>query len=325
MPPDADFDLGSSMEETYREIQGGGDAPPDDSGDAPSATPADPLPAESPAASAAPSTSTPPEGLTPAQAEAWKAMPKSWRKEMEQHWTGLPPNVMQYVHEREKQALDGIMQYKGVADQWNETMTPFQKWFDHYKIDPRDAFKRLATSHIVLKYGKPEDRARWAQQLVNDYGLADVLGIGQQANGQAAASPAHQPQQVPEQYFQLEQRLNAVQEDLYQRQLKENQAVVERFFNDPANEYAAELQEDILRLFEKGSASTLQEAYEQARWLNPAVRDKIMKREIENATKPPARGPLNVRSSSVAPAPTEAGEESLEETMRATLHRIRSR
>lgn len=320
-----EFDLGSSMEETYAEIQQGtgGGEPPSDSGVSPSPTTPDVSPATSPAQGDVAAPTQAPAGMTPAQAEAWRSMPKSWKKEMEQYWGTLPPQVMEFVHTREKQALDGIMQYKGVADQWNETMTPFQKWFDHYKIDPRDAFKRLATSHIVLKYGRPEDRARWAQQLIQDYGLAEVLGLGNAPQAQGTA-PAHQVQ-VPEYAFQLEQRLNAIQEDLYNRSLKENIATVEKFFNDPANEFAAELQDDILKLFEKGAASTLQDAYEQARWLNPAVRDKILKREIENATKPPTRGPLNVRSSSVAPAPTEAADESIEDTMKATLHRIRTR
>jgi len=316
-----EFDLGSSMEETYKEIQtGGSELEATDSGASPPpSTPAASPSVESSAAAAAPSHPT--DGMTPAQVEAWHSMPKSWQKEMEAKWTGVDPDVKRYVHKREQQALDGIMQYKGEVDQWGQTMEPFKKWFDHYKIDPRDAFKRLATSHIVLKYGKPEDRAKWAQQLVQDYGLAEVLGL-QQGSPQGQA-PAHQPQMEP--VYQLEQRLNAVQEELYNRQLKENMQTVEKFFADSANEYAAELQDDILKLFEKGAASTLQEAYEQAKWLNPTVRQKILQREVEAATKPRRPGPPNVKSSSVAPAPTEGQDESIDDTMMATLQRIKSR
>lgn len=309
MGQEQDFDLGSSMEETYTEMQGGGTE------DAAASTPTEASPPPTSAPDAAPT-----QQMTPAQAEAWRSLPKAWKKEMESHWGKLPPEVMQYAHEREKQALDGIMQYKQGVDKWNSTMEPFKQWFDHYKIDPHDAFKRLASSHIVLKYGKPEDRRKWAQQLVQDYGLAEVLG-GQagQPNGQ---SPAPQDN---EQLRQFQQELEHVKDTLYQAQLKENIAAVNKFFSDPANEYAADLQEDILRIFEQGSASTLQEAYEKAMWLNPTVRQKLMQKEIENATKPKRPGPSNVKSSSVAPAPTEDADESIDETLKATLNRIQSR
>jgi hypothetical protein len=123
----------------------------------------------------------------------------------------------------------------------------------------------------------------------------------------------------------MQQRLDAVQDAMYQQQLKENMAVAEKFFSDPANEYAADLQEDILKLFEQGRASTLQEAYEVAKWQNPGIRQKLIEREVQAAAKPSRPGPLNVRPSSVSPAPTESADESIEETMKATLERIRSR
>jgi hypothetical protein len=310
-----ELDLGSSMEETYAAMQTGGGSAAEDVGAASPPTPSLDS-SQSGNASSAPA-------AAPASVQnAWDSMPKSWRKEMEARWGGVDPEVRKYVHEREKQALDGIMQYKSQADRWSQTTQPFQKWFEHYKIDPHEAFGRLAQSHIVLKYGKPEDRARYAQQLVQDYGLAEVLGLQPKAQQGQGPSPAALPN---EQLVQMQQRLDAVQDAMYQQQLKENMAVAEKFFSDPANEYAAELQEDILRLFEQGRASTLQEAYETAKWQNPAIRQKLIQREVQAAAKPSRPGPLNVKPSSVSPAPTESADESIEETMKATLERIRSR
>jgi len=315
--PDTDFDLGSSMEEAFNQISGGGG---EDTGASPSpdetaAAPTAPRPtaADSPAQAAAPASPTP--------SNPWDTMPKSWKKDFESKWGTIDPDVRRNIHEREKQALDGIMQYKSAADKWAATMEPYKQWFDHYKIDPHDAFKRLATSHIILKYGRPEDRAKWAQQLVQDYGLADILkGAATDAQTGTAAQP-----QNNEDIWQIRQQLEAVQRDLYDRQIKDNMSAVEKFFADPANKYAAELQEDIQKLFEQGRASTLQEAYETAMWLNPSVRKKLMDEEIAAATRPTVKGPPNVKSSPVAPAPTEEVEDSIEETMRATLQRMQSR
>ena len=300
------------MEETYAEIQAGGGT--DEGSDTP--------PSATPAADVSPSAVSDAQPFVAAPApNPWDSMPKSWRKEMEAKWAAFDPDSRKYIHEREKQALDGIVQYKSVADKWSKTMEPYKQWFDHYGIDPHDAFSRLATSHIVLKYGRPEDRAKWAQQLVQDYGLAEILNGA--ATPQQGTSPA-QPYATDEVY-QLRNRLDGLQKQMYDAQLKENMAVVEKFFSDPTNEFAAELQEDILKLFEQGRASTLQEAYEQAMWLNPGVRQKLMQREVENAAKPKRPGPPNVKSSPVAPAPTEEVEDSIEETMKATLQRMKSR
>ncbi len=260
-------------------------------------------------------TASPPssqEAVTPAPADPWRTPPQSWKKDYHRYWDKFDPQVMQYIHQREKEALDGIRQYKAVADRWNKAIEPFKQWFDHYKIDPLDAFNRLATSHIILKYGRPEDRKKWAQQLIDDYGLQEVLS--------GASAPQSQ-----QELQAIRSELDSLRKDLYERQLQENLAVVNAFFADPKNEFAEEVKEDILALLEKGVASTLQEAYEKAIWLNPVVRAKVQQREIENAVKPKRQAPTNLKSSSVSPAPTEEEDESIEDTMKAALARINSR
>lgn len=259
------------------------------------------------------------ENATPQQVEAWRAMPKAWKKEMEKTWNGLPPEAMQYINERETQAHAGISQYKTVADKWNNTLTPFKQWFDHYKIDPQEAFHRLATAHIILKYGKPEDRQRYAQMLVKDYGLDSFIGQPQGEQGQ------QQPAQLPEEIYQLKTELDGIKARDYERQVEEKRQAVTKFFGDPKNEFAMELKDDIQELLEQGAATTLEQAYEKAMWLNPVVRTKLTQREVENATKPPRKGPSNIKPSSVPASPTDGADESIDDTLRATLGRINSR
>lgn len=253
------------------------------------------------------------------QVEAWRGMPKSWKKEMEKTWGVLPPEAQQYVHQREGEALNGIRQYKEVADKWQNTYTPYKQWFDHYKIDPHDAFGRLASTHIILKYGKPEDRQRYAQQLIKDYGLESFLG---QQNGQ---QPANVPPEVLEQVYGIRNEVEGLKAQQYERQVAEKRQQVISFFNDSKNEFAVELKDDIQQLLEKGEATTLEQAYERAMWLNPAVRERLMQRQIEAATKPQRKGPLNIKPSSVPASPTDGADESIDDTMRATLGKINSR
>jgi hypothetical protein len=257
---------------------------------------------------------------TQQQIEQWRSMPKSWRKEMEQEWNAVPDKAKQYVHERESQALEGIRQYKTVADRWGQTLDPYKQWFDHYKIDPHEAFGRLATSHIILKYGKPEDRAKYAQMLINDYGLQSYLQ-------QAAQNPNQplQPDPNAERLNQLESEFERLQREDYERKVSEKKQAVVGFFNDPQNEFAMDLKEDILTVLELGAANTLEQAYEIAKWQNPAVRERLLARQIEEATKPPRNAPSNIRPSSVPASPTDTADESMDDTMRQTLSRINSR
>lgn len=273
---------------------------------------------------ASPSSATPSEkavlgqNATPQQVDAWRAMPKSWRKEMEQHWNTSPDPVKQYVHERETQALQGITQYKQVADRWNGAVQPFQQWFDHYQINPTEAFQKLATTHIILKYGKPEDRVQYARMLMQDYGLAPYFQ--QMAQGQQPT-----PNQTNEEFLQLQNRLEGFEKREYERELGKKRESVVAFFNDPKNEFAADLKDDILQVLELGAANTLEQAYQIAMWQNPSVRERLMSREIEKATKPPRRGPPNIKPSSVPTSPTDDKDESIDDTMRQALNRINSR
>lgn len=288
---DIDKDMAGTMAEiSSRGSEAAGSAPPPGSagGESPAAVSQTPSPAPDP----------------------WRTPPKSWKKDYHQHWERFDPKVMQYIHQREKEALEGIMQYKTVADKWDSTLKPYQQWLEAQGMDPHEVVSRLATSHIILKHGSPEDKRKWALQLIQDYDLQDILS-GNQAPSRDIEI--------------LRSELNSIRKDLYERQFQENLSLVNSFFAEPKNEFAEELKEDILALLEKGAASTLQEAYEKAMWLNPSVRGKLMQREIENTTKPKRSSPTNLKSSSAMPPPTEEAEESLEDTMKATLARINSR
>jgi len=252
-----------------------------------------------------------PSSAPSAAAPPWKAPPKSWKKDYHKYWETLDDNVRQYVHQREKEALDGIMQYKSVADKWGNVVKQFQPWFEAAKIDPTDAFARLATAHVILSHGTPEEKRRLLAQVINDYKLHELLG-----------DPAQPQNQPPPELTAFRNELEEVKRSLYERQFQENLALVNAFFSDPKNEFAEELKEDISELLQRGAASTLQEAYEKAMWLNPSVRAKIVQREIENSTKPKRQAPPNLKSSSVSPSPTEEAEESIEDTMRAIVARI---
>jgi hypothetical protein len=284
-------------------------------------------PASEPAGESAPSlrndpaaapTTQVPAAPTPAE---WESLPKAWRQDMEAHWRTMTPEARQYVHAREKQQLEGIMKYKGAADKWDATLKPFERFIKENQLDPYESVARLGAVELVLRNGSPQEKQQYLAEMIRFYGLEPVLRplLGQ--------PPAQTPQ------FQRDPMLNQVQQELHnlrQWQTQQLEAVsmqqVDAFLADPKNVYAKDLIPDMSRILGEGRAADLPSAYEQALWLNPDVRQKVLADEVKKATTAPAAPPRLVRSNATrAPAPTEAAQGSMEDTMRATLKAIQAR
>ena len=257
---------------------------------------------------------TPPAGAGVTQA-AWDKMPTSWKREMEAKWSGLDPDVRKYVHEREAQAFDGIRQYSEQLAPWREAMKPYEQHFQQFKLNPQEVFKSLANAHLILKYGNAQQKAQVVQLLDRDYGLRQYF------NGQGQVAPPPGADMLQ----QMQARLSTV-EGTFQRQAEaQANQTVNSFVSDPANEYAADVIGDMIKLIEGGTASNLQDAYKIACAANPTVFEKmVQKRILAAANPPPPPPPRNLRSTG-APRVNGAATGTMEDTMRETLTKIHAR
>ena len=251
--------------------------------------------------------------------DPWVSMPKSWKQELAPHWEGLTPEVKQYVHTREKQALDGLMQYKQQASTWEEALTPFQPWLEQYKVDPREATVRMLNAHLVLTQGTPEQKRQVAQSLIKDYGLEELL---QSSGGASQPDPLDPVRQL---LHPLAEKVSQLELQTAQERAAKTDAEVNVFLSDAKNEFAKEVVPDMVRLLRAGLASDLQSAYTQACRLNSEVAKKLFEREVQNVTKPARPAPTNVTSSPVPPAPTAKPERSIEEEMSDIFDQIANR
>lgn len=298
--------IDQTMQETLAKIEGGG-----------SSSDVAPPPAAAPRITnqgAAAQQAAPPAPVT-ATPEAWRQMPKSWRKEMGEVWGLQDPRAMQYIHEREEQVLRGIGQYKSVADQWSNTMKPYEQYIKQYGINPHEFVGNLGAAHILMKHGTAEQRRAVAQMLDRDYGLSQFYAKG--ADGQPVAPG---PDMTP-----LNNRLATVETQLQQRALNDAVGEVEKFIADPGNEFAKDAAPRMLELLEANKVANLREAYDVAVRTDPALFERLVAKRIEAATRTTAKPPTNVRSSGVK-APTAGNSRgTIEDTMRVTLGDIQSR
>ena len=243
--------------------------------------------------------------------EPWRAMPKSWKQEMRDYWAKQDPAVMQYVHQREEEALRGIGQYKQVADRWGTVLKPYEQQIRQYGIDPYTAVSNLVAVHTILRHGNAQQKAQAAAILERDYGLSQYYKGQGQPQG---------PDLSP-----LNNRIATVEQMLQQRALGDASSEVEKFIGDPSNEFASEAAPKMLELLESGRAASLKEAYDLAVKTDPVLFEKLIEKRIKAATTPPARPPTNTRPSRVPPSTAGKARGTIEDTMRETLANITQR
>jgi len=277
-------------------------------------------------------------GPSPVQEQApasnpWDTPPKSWKQDMHPSWSKYDPLTRQYIHEREKQALDGIMQYKTAYDPYLSLEKHYKPYLERYKFSMPEITQRMVNAHLTMLEGSPEQKQQVLRAMLEYPGAAEML---QQMLGASQQQPAGSPptfdprmlqQAVQQMVGPVVQKVEAWEQAQQEAQLQESQKLVDSFLADPQNKYAQEAMPDMVRLVKAGLAADLRSAYEQACYLNPAIRAKLMEEEIGKATKRPGLPPKQMNSGQTPPASTKPGdaEEDMEATMRATLRNINSR
>lgn len=289
-----------------------------------------------------------PEALAPAPPEISAAAPmpespapKSWPKEMHEHWGKTPKEVQSYWDTREKQMLDGLEQYKTdaqMARQFHTVLQPFQPILQAQGLNAPQAVQYLLNAHQRLTQGSEQSRRAAYDELGRSLGMT-AAQVAQATQTQAPVDPA---------LSSLQQQMQAIQADLTARQQQEAQFAhqryqeaqvrttkeVEAFASDPAHAHFEEVADDIVLLLKTGLP--LQEAYEKAVWANPLTREKNLQARLLSETEkqketarlnalPKARALRStIRSVDSRRTPTEPLGK-MEDTIKATLQEMRQR
>lgn len=259
------------------------------------------------------------------------AAPKSWPKEMHEHWGTVPKPVQDYWQTREKQMLDGLEQYKQSAQYGkalSDVLAPYQPILQSKGLDAPRAVADLMQAYVAMTQGTPEQRATAYAQIGKN------LGITLPAPGTEAPQADPQLRALQEQFQQMQSVLTSQQQATYQAAQSKALQEVEAFAADATHPHFEVLQDDILGFLKLGD--TLQSAYEKAVWANPVTRTKELAKtqiEVETKLKENARlqalpkkqaKSVNIGGRDTQKAPTEPLG-SMEDTIKSTLANIRSR
>lgn len=257
--------------------------------------------------------------------------PKSWPKDMHEHWGKTPKEVQAYWTQREKQMLDGLEQYKeaaGFAKTFKDVITPFAPLLQEQGLNPPQAVQALLHAQQRLTKGTPEQRMTAYTELGQRLGLST-------ATGSVSATPMDPTLEA------LQRQVQAMASNLTMREQAELQEAqtkitkeVDTFASDPAHPYFADVADDIVLLLKTGAS--LQEAYDKAVWTNPVTREKELQARFQTETAkqretarlnalPKAKAvKSNIRSLDSRRAPTETLG-TMEDTIKNQLSEIRQR
>jgi hypothetical protein len=206
--------------------------------------------------------------------------PSTWTKEALAEWASIPPRAQQEILKREEDALRGITQYKGraeIGDKYEAVVNPYRPVLEAAQIDPVQLFQSFAANHYLLSRGSEDQKLELAANMIQGYGIDFTKLIN--FVGNRIIEP------VDPKISELEARLAKFESAETQRTQAEAESAqtallneVDTFVKDPAYPYAAELLDDMAAIFGSKQASTLQEAYEKAVYLNPTTRAKEIAR-----------------------------------------------
>lgn len=257
--------------------------------------------------------------------------PQTWRRDeaLTQAWSTLPEIVREEIHRREQHIHDGLRQYRDAAafgTSIAREMLPYQNIMRERGVEPRALIRDIMSALHTMATGTDERKAQVFLKLANDYGIN--LDTVQSMRTRAPAPLAPELSDALQRIQRLETYITSRLQEAEQRQLADDEATVQRFLNDPKNEHARTVQQEMAALLQSGQADTLEDAYQQALWLNAKTRQILLnkqeeerrKREADEVAQAKRAGAANVQRRGTPATPPKPG--TMEDTIRREYRRL---
>jgi YesN/AraC family two-component response regulator len=216
------------------------------------------------------------------QPPAWRPV---WYKDEFGDWQQMPEPFRNALRERESAFSQEIQRRAEMLKPWesvNQALSEHQQELAAAGVAPHQYVEKLVQADKFLRT-HPVEALQW---IAKSYGV-DLGQLAQQAFQQQqemnpaerAAQMALERAQTLEQRIQQFERQQQEAREQYQRQMEaQEDARIEaeiQAFRQSKPDFD-KLAPDIGALLQSGRAKSLQEAYEQAQWLHPETRERIL-------------------------------------------------
>lgn len=196
--------------------------------------------------------------------------PTSWSPKVREQWGKLPEDVRKEIVRREEASVQGVRRLQEEFQpvrQFAEQLSPFIQEARQLGADPTQYIANVMVAERQLRSQDPNEKFNALLNIADTYGipLRQYLG-GEQA-------PAQQPA-IP---HAVQQELAAMRQWREQEQAQQLQHQIEEF--SKGAEFFNDVREQMAALLDAGTAKDLKDAYEQAIWINPEVREVMLQRQ----------------------------------------------
>ncbi len=220
--------------------------------------------------------------------EAPKAIgpPPGWSAESKAYFNSLPPDhpLRKDVAKREDEVSSGFKKYSEIDKRHQEieqVLAPVRQTYQQAGIQSdAEAIKRLFMWEGQFR--NPATRNQAFQQLAQQYGVNLNSPTSEPSTAQDIP-PALKP--IVDGYGNVTQQLSAIQSDLQRRDQTAAQEQLAQFAKDKPHyeKVKTNMGQLMLAAANAGQNLSLSDAYEQAIWGNPEIREQLTKDQIAKA------------------------------------------
>ena len=212
------------------------------------------------------------------QADAMRP-PSSWSAAAKAKFAQMDSDVQKEVIKREEDFHKGIDGYKARAalgDTLYKEIAPYEAMIRSQGSTPEVSIRNLLGVAYQLSVGTPQQKQQVIANIAQMYGVQMSTG---EEMPQVDPTVAALQQEV--------QKLRAEREqEKYQRETSTTATLsdeIAAFQADPANIYFENVKAHMSALLQGGRATGLKDAYEQATWANPEVRQQLLAQQQKDA------------------------------------------
>lgn len=205
--------------------------------------------------------------------------PSSWKPDYKPVFEEIAANekystILDEIERREGEYHKGIEPYKesaSFAQNIRQAIKPYEATLRSLNVPPEAAIGELLKADHILRSAPPEQKHAYLLQIAANYGI-DLSGVTQGAQQvdpyqQALNQRLQQQEQMLNQFLTTQQRQDAE---------SANQSI-QSFRKD--HEHLDDVRQVMADLIDKGLAKGLDDAYDQAIWLNPDIRAKVIAKQ----------------------------------------------
>jgi hypothetical protein len=208
------------------------------------------------------------------------APPPSWSAAAKADFEGLPEHIQKEVLKREADIERGKAQWDQKASRLNRLDAVLQPRSERFRLSGIDEAHALQALFAAQDYLE-RDPVGGLSYLARQYGV-DPRALAPPGGGRQP-----QPGAQPSPHLAvLAQEVQTLKGALAQQQRRDEQAQrsghlnqVRAFASDPANLYFENVRERMGALLKAGTAKDLPEAYQQATWADPEIRQVLLRQQ----------------------------------------------